>query len=202
MKDALMHRDLWIAGIGFAGVMLSWAAFLSFYPTLMLDTYEISLRWSGGILALSIFVGGVAGLGVGYVVMARDMRKSFLQVFGILMTLSYMGMILVDSIPVLVVMGILNGVAWGFFPILYTVPFWIRGIRPREVAVALAFITVTLSVGAVVGPLSVGFLQSAFDDLRIALFIVSIPSMTLFVAGILMRRPVAEEATRSEAVPN
>ena len=128
--------------------------------------------------------------------MARDMRKSFLQVFGILMTLSYMGMILVDSIPVLVVMGILNGVAWGFFPILYTVPFWIRGIRPREVAVALAFITVTLSVGAVVGPLSVGFLQSAFDDLRIALFIVSIPSMTLFVAGILMRRPVAEEATR------
>ena len=202
MKDALMHRDLWIAGIGFAGVMLSWAAFLSFYPTLMLDTYEISLRWSGGILALSIFVGGVAGLGVGYVVMARDMRKSFLQVFGILMTLSYMGMILVDSIPVLVVMGILNGVAWGFFPILYTVPFWIRGIRPREVAVALAFITVTLSVGAVVGPLSVGFLQSAFDDLRIALFIVSIPSMTLFVSGILMRRPVAEEAPRSEAVPN
>lgn len=196
LKGALMHRDLWIAGLGFAGVVASWAAFLSFYPTLMLDTYDISLRWSGGILALSIFVGGIAGLGVGYIVMARDMRKSILQVLGVLMTLSYIGMIMTDSIPLLVLLGIVNGVAWGFFPILYTVPFWLRGVRPREVAVALAFMTVMMSVGSVLGPLVVGFLQGAFDDIRIAMFIVSIPSMTIFIAGIMMRRPVAEEATQ------
>ena len=69
LKGALMYRDLWIAGFGFMGVSLATSAFVSFFPTLMLDAYKVSLQWSGGLLALATVIGGASGLGFGYVVL-------------------------------------------------------------------------------------------------------------------------------------
>ena len=46
IKGALGHRDLWIGGMGFAGATASFGAFLAFYPTLMLEEYDISLQIS------------------------------------------------------------------------------------------------------------------------------------------------------------
>ena len=166
---------------------MSFSAFLSFYPTLMLETYQISLRWSGVILGLGVLVGGIAGVAVSFALMARDRRKGLLQVFGVAMAVSYAGMTLTDSIPVLMALSFANGIAWGFFPILYTVPFLLPGIRPREVAVAVAFTTVMLSAGFLLGPLSTGFLQEATGDLRLALLAVSFTSVSLSVTGVVLR---------------
>ena len=41
-------------------------------------------------------------------------------------------------IPLLLVLSFINGIAWGFWPILFTVPFHLPGIRPRELSVAVA----------------------------------------------------------------
>ena len=38
LAGALKYRDLWIAGFGFLGSTISFSAFLSFYPTLLLDS--------------------------------------------------------------------------------------------------------------------------------------------------------------------
>ena len=103
------------------------------------------------------------------------------------MAVSYAGMTLTDSIPVLMALSFANGIAWGFFPILYTVPFLLPGIRPREVAVAVAFTTVMLSAGFLLGPLSTGFLQEATGDLRLALLAVSFTSVSLSVTGVVLR---------------
>ena len=62
IKGALGYRDLWIGGLGFVGATMSFGAFLAFYPTLMLEEFDISLRLTGGILALGVIVGGVGGL--------------------------------------------------------------------------------------------------------------------------------------------
>jgi MFS transporter, Spinster family, sphingosine-1-phosphate transporter len=139
LKGALTYRDLWIAGLGFLGASLALSGFLSFFPTLMLDTYNIPLQWSGGILALSIFMGGVAGLGFGYLSMNTGKGRVILQTIGLLMVVTYVGMTLTSSLPVLFALSFLNGVAWGFWPILFTVSFHLPGIRPREVAVAVSF---------------------------------------------------------------
>ena len=195
IKSAISHRDLWVAGFGFIGAVMAWSAFLSFYPTLMLDRYEISLRWIGAILAVGIFVGGVTGLAVGYLVMTRDLRKGLLQVFGVLMVLTYVGMTATGSMPLLMAASFANGVAWGFFPILYTVPFQLRGIRPREIAVAIAFLTVMTSLGFLLGPLATGFLQEA-TDLRTALQIVSLSAVSLTVTGIVLRPVSTSEVIR------
>jgi cyanate permease len=187
LRGALRYRDLWVSGFGFIGATTAWYAFLSFFPTLMLDTYQVSLRWSGSVLALGIFVGGISGLGLGYLVMAKGNEKRILQALGILMPCTLVGMTLTGSIPILVFLSILNGVALGFWPVLYSVPFQLPGIRPREVAVALAFTMMMSSVGTALGPLLTGLLQETLGDLQLSLSIISFAPLLLFGAGVLLR---------------
>ena len=202
LRRSLSHRDLWIGGFGFVGVNMTFAAFLSFYPTLMLQEYAVSLRWSGAVLALATLIGGFAGLGVGYVVMAMDKQKAMLFVLGILMTGSYVGMVLVGSVAPLVVLAVINGIGWGFWPILHTVPFHLPGIRPREVAVALAFTVTAISAGTVLGPLVTGYLQEATGDLRLALLIVSFGPLSMTAAGLLLRLGTGAASAVSSDAPH
>ena len=152
LRSALSHRDLWICGTGFAGATMAFSAFLSFYPTLMLQEYDISLRVSGLALALDVVLGGVGGLAIGYYAASWRKEGRFLQVLGILMVGSFLGMISTGSITMIYTMSIINGVAWTFFPILITVPFTLRGIQPRQLAVAFSFTMMLISAGQALGP--------------------------------------------------
>ena len=74
-----------------------------------------------------------------------------------MMPVTYLRMIMTGSIPILIGLTLLNGVAWGFWPILFTVPFHLTGKRPRQAAVA--FTMMMSSVGTALGPLTAGLLQ-------------------------------------------
>ena len=187
LRRTLSYRDLWICAFGFLGATMALAAFLSFFPTLMLESYDLSLRWSGGILALGVLVGGVSGLGISYLAAIKSKENVFLQGLGVLMLGSYVGMLLTGSIPALLALNFANGIAWGFFPILITVPFQLPGIRPREVAMALAFTIMATSLGSSLGPLITGFLQEPMGGLKPALFLVSFASLSLSLAGLTLR---------------
>ncbi|MAN93360.1 MAG: hypothetical protein CL700_04000 [Chloroflexi bacterium] len=187
VKGALGHRDLWIGGLGFVGATMSFAAFLAFYPTLMLEEFDISLRLSGGILALGVVVGGIGGMVIAWAANTPVRNRIILQVLGILMIGTNVGMVLTGSVTALFVLSFFNGVAWTFFPILVTVPFHLPRIRPRELAVAFAFTMMMTSVGTSLGPLITGFLQEALDDLKMALFLISFTSISLFIAGSTLR---------------
>ena len=187
LKGTLRYRDLWIGGLGFVGATTAWSGFLSFYPTLMLETHQMPLFWSGGILALGIFMGGICGLGFGWIVMVSDRGRTILLTTGATMAATFMAMTLTGSIPILLVLTFVNGIAWGFWPVLYSVPFHLPGIRPREVAVGLAFIQMSSSAGITLGPLATGLLQQATDDLGLSLAIVSFASLTLCMAGLVMK---------------
>ena len=187
LMGMLRHRDLWIGGLGFVGATTAWSGFLSFYPTFMLDTYQLPLFWSGGILALGIFMGGICGLGFGWVVMVSDLGRAILLGTGVAMATTFMGMVLTGSLPILLVLTFVNGIAWGFWPVLYSVPFHLPGIRPREVAVALAFIQMMSSAGITLGPLLTGLLQELNGNLQLSLGIISFASLSLCGAGLVMR---------------
>ena len=189
LRGALTHRDVWIAGLGFMGPAMATGAFLSFFPTLMLDSYGVSLKWSGVLLALTHAIGGASGLGVGYFVFVTGKRNSLLGGIGLLMAGTYIGMTLTGSLPLLLVLASINGMAWGYWPALATVPFQLPGIRPREVAVANTFMFTMSSAGFVLGPLTAGFLQDALGDLRLTLTILSFTALFLTVAGLLLRAP-------------
>ena len=187
VKGALGHRDLWIGGLGFAGATMSFGAFLAFYPTLMLEEFDISLRLSGVILALGVVVGGIGGIGIAWAASTHGREGNYLQVLGILMICTNLGMVLTGSVPALFVLSFFNGVAWAFFPILVTIPFHLPGIKPRELAVAFAFTMMMTSVGTSLGPLFTGYLQEGLDDLKMALFLISFTSISLILAGSTLR---------------
>ena len=186
LRGALRHRDLWICGVGFAGATMSLSAFLSFYPTFMLDRYNISLNLSGGILALDVVVGGIVGMGVGYAAAKTRKEGRFLQALGILMIASNIAMILTGWVPILFVLALFNGFAWTFFPILITVPFNLRGIRPRELVVAFSFTMMLVSLGQALGPLLTGFIEEISGSLKFSLFVMSFTSATLVLAGLTL----------------
>ena len=188
IRRAFKYRDLWITGFGFLGATLAFFAFISFFPTMALESYNIPLRWSGSLLALGIVTGGASGLVVGYLATVTRQDKVLLGVLGALMAYTFAAIPLTGSVPLLLLFNFLNGVAWGFWPILYTVPFHLRGIRPREVAVAVGFIAMMVSLGSTLGPLVTGLLQEHFGDLRLALLCVSVAPMTLTTAGILLKQ--------------
>ena len=187
LRGALGYWDLWVASFGFSGAAMVIFAFYSFFPTLMLDTYGISLQWSARILALGLVVGGFSGLGLGILVMKIDKRKGLLKVTGVLMVAGFVGMTLTESIPALLALSFLGGLTAGSFPVLWTVPFLLPGIRPREVAVASAFMIVVSSAGFIIGPMATGYLHEQLNDLRRSLMIVSFAGLSVSAAGLFLR---------------
>jgi ACS family hexuronate transporter-like MFS transporter len=192
VRGAVMHRDLWIAGLGFMGPAMATTAFISFFPTLMLDSYGVSLKWSGVLLGLTHLIGGASGLGFGYFVFVGGKRNHLLVVLGLLLAGTYMGMTLTGSLPLLLVLACINGIAWGYWPTLATVPYQLPGIRPREVAVANTLIFTMASAGFVLGPLIAGFLQEALGDLKLALILLSFTALFLTACGLFLRPPPLE----------
>lgn len=203
LKGTLRHRDLWIAGLGFAGATSAWSAFLSFYPTLMLDSYQMPLIWSGGILAVGVFMGGLSGLLFGWVVMVSDQARTILLSTGVAIAATFVGMTLTGSLPLLLVLTFFNGVAFGFWPVLYSAPFHLPSIRPREIAVSLSFIQMSSSAGIAIGPLAAGAIQQTTDDLRLSLIVISFASLSLCAAGLFMRNGLSSRRvkTTEPAVP-
>ncbi len=187
LRSALSHRDLWICGGGFAGATMAFSAYVAFYPTFMLQEYDVSLRTSGIALALDVILGGVGGLAIGYYAATWRKEGLFLQVLGIVMVGSFLGMILFDSVSIIFLMSIINGVAWTFFPILITVPFNLRGIQPRQLAVSFSFVMMLISLGQALGPLFIGFLEEATGNLKLTMFIASFTPLSLIIAGATLR---------------
>ncbi len=183
LRSALSHRNLWICGGGFAGATMAFSAFLSFYPTFMLQEYDVSLRTSGIALALDVILGGIGGLGIGYFAATWRKEGLFLQVLGLIMVGSFLGMVLFSSVPIIFIMAFVNGVAWTFFPILITVPFNLRRIQPRQLAVAFSFTMMLISTGQALGPLFIGFLEEATGNLKLTMFIASFSPLSLVLAG-------------------
>ena len=201
LSGALRHRDLWIGGAGFVGATTAFSGFLSFYPTFMLDTHQTPLVWSGAILALGIFAGGASGLALGWVATTYDRGRTILLVNGVVITVTFVGMTMTGSLPLLLTLTFLNGAAFGFWPVLYSSPFHLPGIRPREIAVSLAFIQMSSSGGIALGPLITGAVQQATGDLQLALEVVSFTGLILSVSGLLMRHGLSSRVASDSAQP-
>ena len=182
------YKNVWFAGIGFLGVVMSFSSFNSFLPTLFVDSYNISLGKSGLIVGLYILPGGFSGVIVGLFCKSSKSRSFILILSGIVITLTYGTMTLVDSYNWLILLALANGLAWGFFPLLYMVPFHISGIKPREIAVSVATVMTMASIGSAIGPTLTGYLQESLGSLETSLRYISIAPMTLLIAGILLRK--------------
>ena len=189
IKNALGYKELWIAGVGSMGATMAWSAFVNFYPTLMLNEYQMSLNWTGALMAIGVGVGGPSGLALSRIVtnLPGNRRRNILQAIGVVMFATFLGMTLTDSIPLLVLIALIGGLAQGYWPILNSVPFYLPGIKPRESAVALSLMMTLGTFGVAAGPAFVGSLQDRLGDLRLAMMMISVTPLALTICASLIQ---------------
>lgn len=196
IKRVLGYKELWIAGAGSMGTTMAWSSFVNFYPTLMLDVYDVSLNWTGLLLAIGIATGGPSGVALSRIVprVSGSRRRNILQAIGVTMVVTYLAMTLTNSIPLLIVITLVSGVAQGYWPVLNSIPFYLPGIRPRESAVALSFMMTLGTFGVAAGPALVGALQDSLGDLRLAMMIISFaPTLLVICSSLVHIRTDREE---------
>ena len=102
------------------------------------------------------------------------------------MAITSIGMLSTGSYSLLVLWALVNGMAWTFFPIIWTVPFELKDIKPREIAVAVGFQQTTMYFGSFVGPIMAGFIHQMSGDLHLGLVIPFCFSIFMSLGGILM----------------
>lgn len=188
IRRVFQFREIWVAGFGFTGALMSFASFNGFLPTMALEVYGIPLEKSGVIAALYVLPGGFSGVMIGYLIKGTESRGPILIVAGVVIAASFYGMTLTDSYRSLLCLATVNGLAWGFFPILYMVPFHLREVGSREIAIAVAVVMSMASLGASVGPTLTGYLQETVGSLPAALRLVSLSPLTIVVSGFLLHR--------------
>jgi cyanate permease len=188
LKGVLRHKELWIAGFGLMGANLATAGFLVFYPTYMLDRYHVSLTVSGAVLALTFLVCGITSFGISRIAANWKTRANALYLCGLAMPCSFVMLVLTDSLPLLLIAAVVNGLSQVFFPILLTVTFHLRDIRIQEIPVGHAFLFTNISLGLATGPLLTGFLQDIFNNLAAVLIVISLLSISVAIAGLFVGR--------------
>jgi len=98
-----------------------------------------------------------------------------------------LGLIVTESLPLLFSIAVLNGIAWGFFPILLTVPFHLPDIRAHEVPVAYVVLMTVVSLGLAVGPPLAGLLQEGLENLVVVFVVMSLLSLSVVISAIFLR---------------
>jgi cyanate permease len=194
LSSLFRYKEPWIMGLGLAGTIGGRFAFDTFWPTFTGNEYGTALTVAGLIIAVISIAGAPAMLLSTFLPFFANRTPLMLIVCGLGLTASYLGIIFTGSLPLLFLLAIVNGLSFGFFPLMLASLYDLPGIKPREVAVAVALVYTLMWAGATAGPLVTGFVQEATGNLQLALFITSVGPLALTVAGLTLmktsRRPV------------
>lgn len=182
------YPEIWLVGIGMLGISITWTAFTTFWPSFVLDEFGMSLTTSAGVISVSGMVAGVGGVAVGLAVSRVGRKKTVLWLSGILAAISSILLLHVTSLGYVMALGVINGIAWTLFPVLITIPFELKNIRPREIAVIMGLLTTAMWVGGAMGPIMAGFIQESSGDLRLALTVTSLCALVMTATGLLLPR--------------
>jgi len=182
------YRDLWLASVGAFGATFSWWAFATFWPTFMLDTHAMPLTLSGILYGLVSLAMTLAALALGWRGSNPGVNRIVIAACGIAMTIGSLGLMSTSSVALLVLSAFVTGLAWGFVPIAQSVPYQIPGIKPRETAVAVSFISAMFMAGGAAGPVVAGALYQASGSLHLALVVCALAPLTLTATGLFLWR--------------
>ena len=186
LRVVLEHKEIWLLALGMVGVGFNFSSFSTFWPSLRLEEYGMSLKASAVVMAVGGGFSSVSGLAVGVLVSRIGRKRQVLMLAGAILAGTAAPLLWVGSYPVLFGVFMLQSVGWSFFPVLMTIPFELRGIRPREVAIVTSSIYTIVWVGAFVGPILTGAIQEWTGSLRVGLMVTCSAPASLIVTGLLL----------------
>ena len=193
----LKYKQLWLMGLAMCSVSVAVTAYDVFWPTFAQEGLDVSLTIAGITVGIVLLVAGpTTFLVTGIPDLARR-QTLVLGACGVAIFGTNLGLLYLDTIPTLLMMAVVRGVAFIFFPVLMIMVYQLPGIRPREVVVGVAIISTSAYLGAAIGPLLVGFVQEATGDLRLALHTTAFTPLLVVVAAAILHAQRSEPSTRA-----
>ncbi len=187
LKAVLKNKTLWLLGIGVTGDMLCFGAMETLWPKYAIGEGIVSLERASYSLGLSYYGFMVGCMLGGFISQKIGRRKPLLWIPGLFLPFLTIGILYSESFIIIAILWTLWGLSEVYFPIIMTIPYELPGIRPRQVAVATAFIVTVFTAGAALGPLMAGYIADAFDgNIRLALVITCFFPFLLVIAGLLI----------------
>ena len=197
LATLLRYPQLWVMGASMIGGIIGQTAFQTFWPTFAQDNLNISPFVTGIVLGLMSFVAAPIDIGVNTLPWLVRRQPLVMATCGIMITGTFLALLYTDNTALIMLLGVLKGTTSAFFPILMIMVYRLPGIKPREVALGIAFMQMCIWIGSGIGPLLVGFISEATGDLRFALLITAFtPLIMVVTAAILqMRKWPAPQST-------
>ena len=196
LRALVNYKEPWVLGLGLALVIAGRLAFDTWWPTFVTETYGIEKTTAGLILAVISISGFPSSLGLSAIpVLVRNPGLTMIA-GGALLASSYIVMLFTGSLLYLFLLGLVNGLAFGFFPIMMASFYNLRGIQPRDLAIVVALVYTIMWSGAAIGPVLAGFLAGEDENLKFGLLILCMGPIGLSFAGIWLmfhHRPSPEE---------
>ena len=199
LGSIVKYKELWILGVGMAGGVALENAYGIFWPTFAQQDMSIDPRIVGLGLALFMFAAAPAELFVVYLPFFQTRQLTVMVVTGVVTMGTHMALLFTGSEALVVLINIFRGFSICYFPVIVTMVYQLPGIRPREVAIGLAFIYTVMNMGAALGPLVVGGIVEVTGDLQAALFVTTLFPLTLLVAALLLKPRMGSRVTEESA---
>ena len=189
LKTVLRYRELWYASIGLLGVVLAEMAFSVFWPTFAEKDLHLSATMVGLAVGISAIAAAPSSIGINAVAYFNRNRPLVLATCGIVKCVLILLLLYTEPAGLVILLTTIKGIFSAFFAVLMGMVFYLPNIKPREVAVGQAFLRLSISTGAALGPLMVGFIQEATGDLRRALLYTAFAPLALVVSSVLLWKP-------------
>ncbi len=200
LLNALKYKQLWLLGLGMCSGNLSMASFDVFWPTYAQQTLEVSLTIAGITLGIIQLAAGPATILVNSIPELARRQTLVLAGSAVVIIGTNLGMLSLASVPLLLLMPVMRGMAFLYFPMSMIMVYQLPGIRPREVAVGVGFLLTAVWLGSGTGPLLVGFVQEVTGDLGFALYTISFTPLVLVVTAAIIQVQRSKSSVPAEQI--
>jgi predicted MFS family arabinose efflux permease len=187
IKVILKNKTLWLLGIGITGDMLCFGAMETLWPKYATSLGFISLDKAAYCEGLSYFGFTVGSLLGGLLSIRLGRRKPAIWISGLLLPFVTLGILFSRSFAALAFLWAMWGVCELYFPVVFTIPYELPGIRPKQVPVASAFVVSVFTAGAGLGPILGSYLAGIIGSLERALLVICIFPILLFMMGLAIK---------------
>lgn len=131
IKVILKNKTLWLLGIGIMGDLLAFGAMETLWPKYATSLGIVSLSQAAYAEGLSYYGFMVGSLLGGLLSIKLGRRKPAIWLSGLLLPFVTLGILFSRSFPMLAFLWAMWGMCELYFPVVFTIPYELPGIRPR-----------------------------------------------------------------------
>ena len=184
--NVLRYKEMWLLALAIGSATTPVVAFEVFWPTFATEELNVPLKIAGVAAGIVMLVGGPVAITANAVPWLAGRQPLLLGFSGVVVISTGAAFLHLHWVPALLMVAVVRGMLHVYFPAIVIMVYQLRGARPREVAAGMAVASTAAWAGSAIGPLLVGFVQEATDDLRLALYTtVFFPVLGIIAAAVL-----------------